>query len=90
MDRRDKHKRRKIVEEVTTRLAALHGSNPAASVDDAIAELEAMRSVGDDGKPCKACSLPQLSARLSKRDGPKAAAATAAAATVAGNAGAGA
>ena len=57
------------------RLDMLRSSNPAATVEDAVMEVEAMRSVGEDGQSCKACTLPQLYARLSQRDGPNGAAA---------------
>lgn len=57
------------------RLDVLRSSNPAATVDDAVMEVEAMRSLDEEGQPCKACTLPKLYERLSKRDGPKGAAA---------------
>ena len=70
MDRREKHKRRKIIDEVEKQLDVLRRSNTAASVEDAIAEVEKMRMVGEGGKALtKPLTLPQLFTALSKRDG---------------------
>ena len=81
----EKEKRHKLIKEMELVHAELMGTNAAATIEDAIAVLEARRAEPPfASQPGRKCTIPQMYDVLSKRDGKRkrdAAAGAAAAAT---------